>query len=93
MSNATDLILAGRGGIIPYKGTTPITATFYGFIPHQDMNDFTLLEHGNAVSVVQAGVTYKEGHYYAARGTYYSGMTMANATDSVDIVYTLNQPQ
>ena len=93
MSSATDLILAGRGGIVPYKGTDPITVTFYGFIPHQDMTPTTLWERNSETNVVQAGVTYKAGHYYAARGTYYTKMVMANADDGVDIVYTLNQPE
>lgn len=92
MSSATDLILAGRGGIIPYAGITPITVTFYGFIPHDDITGVTLWERGSETNVA-SGKTYKGGHYYAAPGTYYTKMILGDAGDGVDIVYTLNQPE
>jgi hypothetical protein len=91
MSNPFGYIIAGRGGVVPYKGTTEITETFYGFIPHQDMTPTSLKEHGSTDNVVKAGVTYKQGHFYSARGTYYTSMVMANADDEVDIVLTKEQ--
>ena len=90
MSALSDLVLAGRGGIIPYTGTTPIVATFYGFIPHETLTGVTLTEKGSATNVA-SGKTYYAGHYYAARSTYYTGMTLGNATDGVDIVLTVEQ--
>ena len=87
-----DLVLAGRGGIEPFVGTTPIVKNFYGFIPHNDLTGVTLTELGSATNVA-LNKTYKEGHYYAAPATHYTGMTLGAVNDGVDIVKHVNQPE
>ena len=91
MSALSDLVLAGRGGIIPYTGTTPVVKTFYGFIPHETLTGVTLTEKGDDTTNVASGKTYYAGHYYAAEASYYTGMTLGNAADGVDIVQTVKQ--
>jgi len=83
-------VVAGRGGIYPYEGTTKLEDTFYGFIPHQDMTPTSLTEQGSDTNVVKSGITYKQGHYYAAEKTYYTSITMANADDGIDVVKTIS---
>lgn len=90
MSALSDLVLAGRGGIEPFTGITPITKTFYGFIPHETLTGVTLTERGSNTNVA-TGKTYYAGHYYSAPSTNYTGMTLGNAGDGVDIVKTVEQ--
>lgn len=91
MSALSDLVLAGRGGIIPFTGTSEVVKTFYGFIPHNDLTGVVLHEKGDATTNVANGKTYKEGHYYAAEASYYTSITLGNASDGVDIVQTVEQ--